>query len=789
MMATCPCDKHEIVTCLDIPSGLNTLPRQAHSFGTVKKRMLESVSSQTALRGWTAEAEQDLGVMLLDMWSYVLDVTQFYDAKITDEFFLSSAKRDLSAHRIIKLLGYKPRPAMSATATLTAQIDQVNSLLLPAGAGFRSEAFDDEAPQIFQTLEAFQLAPARNQWQLKPIDDEDFPGRVLVRPSENGVPKRGILAFKLNNAAEHASQIEGLQRHNGPDERWMTEVLLEDDLDVPPGTKLSQISMRLMGQTATASSLTASFSANTLYLDTIYPRLRAGRLAVLEVNDELYPFLPEDVDVFELKNTVQRVIGVETDVSVEPPETADPGTPTNTNATLTTEVPITKKVSKVTLPFISGLTLTASTQWRLHFHDVRVGRLRAPFKTEIGKEDLEDDIALKHPQYPQKDTLNGDFVLQGSAGEATKLTGNVARNLTTKDIGFSITGETAHFTQTLRTPVNLFGNLITAVRGEAIGNEVIGSGDAGSTTNRFKLKKAPLSWIEDESQATGRRPLLDVRVDGILWDRVETFYISAAADRVYLLEEDVEHNTWVVFGDGTKGSRPSSGVGNITASYRHGAGAAKPPIGGINQTAKPIKGLAQVNNPLSLTGGADAEVASEIRRNAPATVLTLGRAVSMQDFTALASSFPGVLNVTSGWGWHPDRQRAVVMIWVAEEGALDESKLRDWLLGMAAEETPIEIVVATPDTRSLTLSIAVNDAFVADDVRTEVHTKLVEGILSIQNVPIGGVIYRSALVKEIQTVPGVESVPSIMVDALEMEWAIKVSAGTYLDFADSVTVA
>ena len=758
-MAICPCDNLASDQCLDIPPALVTLPRQSRGFGEVKARLLASVAAKPSLQGWTAEADQDLGVMLLDMWSYVLDVTQFYDAKITDEFFLGTAKRDLSTHRIIKLLGYKPRPAMSAAATLAVQVDQADPLVVPEGAGFRSEAFEDEAPQIFQTLAPYILEPARNKWQFAPIDDDAYPGRVLLRPSENGVPKRGIVAFWLGDAAFHASQIEGLRRHVGPDDRQMTEVILETDLPAPAGTKLNQLKMRLMGLTAGPSPLAPSFDPNTLWLDTIYPQLRAGRLAVLEVEDLLLPFLIENVVRDDLVLPVA------------------------------TEIPITAMVSKVTIPNFDNFTLKEGMKWRLHFHGIRVGRLRAPFKTLIGKDDLSVDAELEMPRHQQDEILNGDFILHGAAGAGTSVSGQLVRDDVRKDITFSMTGDTSHFTQKLRTPVNLFGNLITAVRGEAVGNEVIGSGDAGSAVNRFKLKKAPLTWIEDESQASGRRPLLDVRVDGIMWDRVDTLYTSGQKDRVYLLELDAKGDTWVVFGDGTKGRRPNSGAGNIAASYRHGAGAAKPPIGTINQMARPIKGLGQVNNPLAVMGGADAEVASEIRSNAPATVLTLGRAVSVQDFTALARTYPGVLNVTSGWAWHPKRQRAVITIWVVENGGLDVVKLRDWLVGVAAEETPIEVVIADPDPTALAISVEVDDAFVPDDIRAEVLAVLTTGIVAVENVPIGGVIYRSAIVKTVQTVTGVASVPSVMLGGVEMFWAVKASAGTYLDFTDNVTVA
>ena len=63
------------------------------------------------------------------------------------------------------------------------------------------------------------------------------------------------------------------------------------------------------------------------------------------------------------------------------------------------------------------------------------------------------------------------------------------------------------------------------------------------------------------------------------------------------------------------------------------------------------------------------------------------------------------------------------------------------------------------------------------------------GLLAIRNVPIGGVIYRSAIIKAVQTTEGVASVPSLRYDNAEMEWAIKADVGDYPDFTNTVTVA
>ena len=251
------------------------------------------------------------------------------------------------------------------------------------------------------------------------------------------------------------------------------------------------------------------------------------------------------------------------------------------------------------------------------------------------------------------------------------------------------------------------GNVIEAVRGETVIDEVLGAGDSSQPFNSYTLKKKPLTWIEDASQADGRRPELTVQVDGVAWHRVDTFFGRRADERIYTVTLDPDGGSRITFGDGQRGARPSSGVANIRADYRFGAGAAKPPPGSINQIAKQVKRLSSVSGPLPAVGGADAETAQELRSSAPARALTLGRAVSIDDFEALSRSAAGVINAASAWAWDERRQRVVVKLWVIFDGGDGSADLAAWLSAQAAPDLPIVVEqagVAPATTLAVTLS-------------------------------------------------------------------------------------
>ena len=102
-----------------IPAGLASLPqRQWLSYGEYRRALLAAISEHGPLEHWRpnlrAGTTPDLGVMLLEFWAYILDVTGFYDARIAERSYLATAPDAETLARIVRLVGYRPRPAMAA---------------------------------------------------------------------------------------------------------------------------------------------------------------------------------------------------------------------------------------------------------------------------------------------------------------------------------------------------------------------------------------------------------------------------------------------------------------------------------------------------------------------------------------------------------------------------------------------------------------------------------------------------------------------------------------------------
>jgi hypothetical protein len=218
-----------------------------------------------------------------------------------------------------------------------------------------------------------------------------------------------------------------------------------------------------------------------------------------------------------------------------------------------------------------------------------------------------------------------------------------------------------------RATVRINANVARATHGETV-RELLGSGDGSQANQRLRLRQSPLTFVGSDAPS-GAASTLEIRVDGTKWMALDSLFGAAAQDRAYAVEIDDDASTEVVFGDGNEGARLSTGAGNVRARYRKGIGAAGNVRAG--QLTSPLVapvGVRAVTNPEPATGGVEAEPAGLARRNAPQTVLTLGRAVSRRDYEDFAASFAGIAKATAAWiptGAH----RGIVVTVAGPDGA------------------------------------------------------------------------------------------------------------------------
>jgi hypothetical protein len=171
---------------------------------------------------------------------------------------------------------------------------------------------------------------------------------------------------------------------------------------------------------------------------------------------------------------------------------------------------------------------------------------------------------------------------------------------------------------------------VTANQGVTIANEVIGTSN-GESSQVFKLSKTPV--IERSVTLT---------VNGISYTQVPYLIDYQNYDPVFSTYTNAQGVTYVVFGDNVSGRIPPVNA-QITATYRIGGGA----VGnvGVNTIkfilTNGVSGLSVLNQFISVSdtgvasGGGDFESTDAIRVNAPLSLRTLERAVSLSDYANL----------------------------------------------------------------------------------------------------------------------------------------------------------
>lgn len=762
----CLCDRFEFPPVLRIGAGLSQLPRQLAGFPEFRRAMLYELRQRPALATWEARGENDLGMMLFDMWAYVCDALSLYDKAISDETYLRTADLRPSLRRLVALLGYRPLPAVAATVPLAALAEGRLSVTLPAGTAFRSAGFDGNPPQVFELNQDTVIHPLTNQWSVQ------RPARVNIgatNPSallinRQGSINAGDLLFLRdtgNTGQNQALQVSKIGKIRGDDERSYTWVQFSSSSSLSGATPISQLQLQAPRQSAALWTVTGTaVGTNTLTLDNIYRQISTGdHILVQKGKGEARWYQVDDVA------DVER----------------------NPFATATIPILVTQLTLDVNIDDNSRRKTsdtwpdTIKKQLKVYFGMATAGTIVREPKVTLA---ANDPMVLEEPQdvpidgHNPESFLFSDKNLQSRTAEGALNTGHTAISL--------FPGQS--WTPELKMPVTAFGNVIMASRGESIRNEILGSGDASQKNQTFQLKKKPLTYLFKPSGANdqGIANTLSVYVNNVLWREVNTFFGMGPEDEVYIVRQDDQQETQVTFGDGIRGRRLPTGAGNVVAHYRYGAGAASPPADSITQISRPVNGLKSIKNPVPASGGSDAEAPDSLRNYAPRSALILGRAISIKDMEVVALSVPGVIVVKSEWRWHESQQRAVAFIWYRGEPGIG-NKVAQHVHQLTDPTTPLHVEEAQAMNFALELSIQIDPRYVNTVVLANVRQYLTDpdnGLLAAKQLSIEKPVFRSQIFEAVLSVEGTTAISGILWNGTAFnDYAIAPGNGKYFQLA------
>lgn len=114
------------------------------------------------LRALTTRETSDPTIALLDAWAVVADVLTFYRERLTNDGYLRTAGDERALREMAALVGFQPRPGVSATAFLAYTLDKDSApVVVPRGAKAQTVPGPGEQMLTFETDEPLE---ARARW-------------------------------------------------------------------------------------------------------------------------------------------------------------------------------------------------------------------------------------------------------------------------------------------------------------------------------------------------------------------------------------------------------------------------------------------------------------------------------------------------------------------------------------------------------------------------------------------------------------------------------------------------
>lgn len=797
----CPCQPTADPQVVSNAPGLPAITYRVGDFGSFRRALLQALPGESALLGWRP-APGDLGLQVLEWWAYLADVLTFYNERAANESYVRTAQLPSSVRELVALLGYRPRPAIAAVGQLAAIRSAARPgepVAIPAGMQMANTATPGVEVQTFEAAAAtfagasdVAITPAANPALLgAPSGTAPAVGSLLLRGAATGI-----------HTGDHLVLAPRVWPAQPADVRWaLLSVVSIASVPEPGGGVDTRVDVaRLAGDTGWMAGATAGGYRllRALRGATLWNRRDAGTQAtagtleavgavelgpvvrppvvvppifnppVTNTGDGVTPISEVDAQTLELNMSAS--------VAISPGDLVliDDGT---SSAALGLVTEAADGFNSVPFPDATGLTTPpppipiAHTVLTVSTPDAQAAAERIDTAAAVVRFALRDagtpipTPAKMLSALPARVATPPGFTVPVGATpvfvEDVGGTGIAATASPAADGALILTATDATPAGfSLSTPLRLLIDLFDVSRGSTVSAERLGTGDAATAGQQFTLKQSPLTYL---AQGPGYASTLRITVDGIRWDEVASFYGQASGATVYVVSQRDDGSSEVRFGDGVNGSRLPTGSA-VLATYRYGAGAASPPAGRLTTIRNPQPNLAAVHNPVAVSGGADPEKPSDARNNAPASVLTFGRAISADDYSAVAALSPGVARAHAYWTWDQGRQRTLIKVYVGDDDGATVAAANA-LAGAEDPNRPVLVVAASP------IDLVVSAVLVIDAGRTPANVLAAAGaalsdpqagLFSPASMGIGQALYASEIEAALQ-VDGVISVRELTV--------------------------
>ena len=755
--------------------GLSAIAYRSGTWYEFKASLIAALlaSKHPELAGLTTRADDDFTIALLDAMAVASDVLTFYQERIANESYLRTATERRSLLELARLIGYELKPGVAAATLLAFTVEEAAAsgrrATVDVGVKVQSIPGHEEKPQTFETVEKIEARAEWNAMKLRLTEREPLhfgsPGVWLAGTATNLKIGDALLLMAEDRSPSSTDEFWDFRRVTRvePDddakrtwvgwERGLGSFQPPMDPAVDPVVFALRTRGSLFGYNAidprllsapaatnftnriNASSRTWMFSIpeSAIDLDTTYPSIRRGSWIVLAK--------PTYVELYHVDQAAESA---KSDYGLSGKTTRLTLT-TNENLQLFAgdSLPTTMVFGEPELmlqeegPIVDPLTplgnqLTVSTD----VGDMPTGRRLIITGKDAGGNDQVELIILDR-------ILAVAGIRAGKPYQASRLV--------------FTTGLQRRYQAAT---VTVYGNVVRATHGESV-TEVLGGGDGGKPFQRFTLRQPPLTFVRALGAASGAASTLTVRVNDLRWLEVPSFYQREAAERVFTTRQDDEGKTVVQFGDGEHGARLPTGQENLRAEYRKGTGiSGNVRVGQLSNLLTRPLGLKAVTNPQPATGGDDPETRDAARENAPTTVLTLDRVVSLRDYEDFARAYAGIAKALATWSWDGER-RGVFITVAGPEGAQVADNVTDLLLNEIRKSgdrfIPLRVSTFRPAQFTTVFKVKIDPLFDRPLVTANVVAALRDGF-GFKARAFGQPVALSDVIGTIQAVPGIMAV-------------------------------
>ncbi|MGB8340806.1 MAG: putative baseplate assembly protein [Chthoniobacterales bacterium] len=627
-----------------------------------------------ALRSLTTRDSDDLTIALLDGWATLADVLTFYQERIANELWLRTATERDSILRLAELIGYRLKAGVAAETPLAFLLDETpgapTEVTVQVGTKAQSVPGADEKPQTFETIEEIE---ARVEWNiLKPrltkvtVIGAGDKSLYLKGTSTNLVAGDALLLVGDERLSDHHSALWNfviLLSVTADAKNDRTHVTWEKGLVQPPVQNVKVYAFRQLaarfGHNAPDPKLVTDPDGggaigtwpgfdnygSAMDLDSAYPKIVATSWLVF-VN------ISGDVQLYRLNSVSFR-------------SRAD--------------FALSGKVTHVTLDIADDLDLFSRRDTVIYAQSEELALAEIPLDGPINgnsvilNREVADLAEGRLLLFSSTDSLTSEPVTALVEITKVELTGGLTK------VTFASVVTPAPSISYTRADLLVYGNVAQATHGETV-SEILGSGDGSQPNQSFKLRQAPALTYTRSTAPGGAESSLQIRVNDLLWHEVPTLYQRGSRERIFTTEMADDGSVTARFGDGERGARLPSGAQNVKATYRRGSGLdGLVRAGQLTTLLTRPPGLKSVLNPIAAEGADEPESFANAQQNAPLTVMTLDRVVSLEDYENFSRSYAGIAKALATWTWD-GRTRGVFLTVAGPLGAEVSSSLAQDLI-------------------------------------------------------------------------------------------------------------